>query len=363
MTSRRSLPAGRIQFLDPVKSSGVPVTGPQAYRRQHCAGSDEKKEGPTGITYEDARVLCDAALDGVAFERTLTLGHQRSYLSAGELAELSEDLGVDVPADLLAPDAYSDSFFRDLLKASTLDTLDASEFEGATLVHDLNSPVDSERDQTYDVVIDSGTLEHVFNFPVALSNCMRMVRNGGRLFVFTNANNFMGHGFYQFSPELFYRALSADTGFEVEQMLAVEYRFIGAEFGSLRPWYRVVDPDVVRRRVLVANAHPLGLSIRAKKVEHRADPFDRYPQQSDYVRAWAGAAREERTRSPLKSFVRDHLPVSLRERINRVRTFWQNRHDQRAVFSLRNREHFTPTAPRRLRDARRSAPAGRRRRV
>lgn len=340
--------------------------GPQAYRRQRWAGSNGKEEGPTGITYEDARVLCDAALDGVAFERTLTLGHQRSYLSAGDLAELSEDMGVDVPEDLLAPGAYSDSFFRELLHASALDTLDASGFEGATLVHDLNSPVDSERDQTYDVVIDSGTLEHVFNFPVALSNCMRMVRNGGRLFVFTNANNFMGHGFYQFSPELFYRALSADTGFEVEQMLAVEYRFIGAEFGSLRPWYRVVDPDVVRRRVLVANAHPLGLAIRAKKVEHRADPFDRYPQQSDYARAWAGAgARKAETRSPLKTFVRDHLPVSLRERINRVRTLWQNRHDRRAVFSLRNREHFTPTAPRSLRDAGRSAPGagGRRRRV
>src|SRR6185295_9249215 len=106
MTSRRSLPAGP----DSVPGSGqffrVPVTEPQAYRRQHWAGSDEKEEEPTGITYEDARVLCDAALDGVAFERTLTLGHQRSYLSPGDLAELSEDLGVDVPSDLLAPGAY-----------------------------------------------------------------------------------------------------------------------------------------------------------------------------------------------------------------------------------------------------------------
>ncbi|MEO8430029.1 MAG: methyltransferase domain-containing protein [Acidobacteriota bacterium] len=319
-----------------------------------------------GLTYEDARVLCDAALDGVAFDRTLTLGHQRSYLTAGDLAELSKDLGVNLPRDLLAPGAYSDSFFRDLLHTSTLDSLDASAFEGATLVHDLNAPVDVEREQSYDAVIDGGTLEHVFNFPIALANCMRMVQPGGRLFVFTNANNFLGHGFYQFSPELFYRALSADTGFEVEQMLAVEYRFIGAEFGSLRPWYRVVDPDVVRKRVLVTNAHPLGLSIRAKKVEHRTDPFDQYPQQSDYLRSWAGDdSPKEESRSALKTFARKHLPLSLRERINRVRTLWQNLHDQRTQFSLKNRDHFTPTAPRSLRDLQlpASSPGGRRKRV
>jgi SAM-dependent methyltransferase len=303
-----------------------------------------------GITYEDARVLCDAALDGVTFERTLTLGHQRSYLTAKHLSEFAEDLGVEVPKELLAPDAYSDPFFWEFLRASTLESMDASAFEGATVLHDLNSRVPARHEQSFDAVIDSGTLEHVFNFPVALANCMRMLRVGGRLFVFTNGNNFMGHGFYQFSPELFYRALSCDTGFEVEQMLAVEYRFIGAEFGSLRPWYSVADPDVVRRRVMVTNEHPLGLLVRAKKTEHRAEPFERYPLQSDYVRAWGSAGgREQRPRGTVKSFLRRHLPVSLRARINQVRTYCHNRHCQRAVFSLKNRNHFIPRRSRGLR--------------
>ena len=66
-----------------------------------------------------------------------------------------------------------------------------------------------ERAGQFDVVYDGGTLEHVFNFPVALRNAMELLRPGGRLFtIHTCANNLCGHGFYQFSRELFYRTLS-----------------------------------------------------------------------------------------------------------------------------------------------------------
>lgn len=301
-----------------------------------------------GITYEGARVLCDAALDGITFERTLTLGHQRSYLTAKHLSEFAEDLDVEVPEELLPPDAYSDFFFRRFLGASTLVCMDYSDFEGATVLHDLNARVPARHEQSFDAVIDSGTLEHIFNFPVALASCMRMVRVGGRLFVFTNGNNFMGHGFYQFSPELFFRALSLNTGFVVEQMLAVEYRFIGAEFGSLQPWYSVIDPELVRERVMVSNGHPLGLLVQARKAEHRAEPFERCPLQSDYVRSWGSAGgREQYPRNTVKDFLRRHVPASTRAQINRVRTYWQNRQRERAVFSLRNRSHFVPRWSRR----------------
>ncbi len=318
-----------------------------------------------GITYEDARVLCDAALDGVSFERTLTLGHQRSYLTAKQLSEFAGDLAVAVPWELLVPNAYSDDFFSKFLGASTLESMDASAFEGATVLHDLNLRVPEERDKSFDAVIDSGTLEHVFNFPVALANCMRMVRVGGRLFVFTNGNNFMGHGFYQFSPELFYRSFSHETGFEIEQMTAVEYRFIGAEFGSLQPWYSVVDPDVVRRRVMVTNELPLGLLIRAKKIEHRGEPFERFPIQSDYARSWSNAGvREERLPSGVKNVLRRTLPTSLLARINKVRTYWHNRRSRHTIFSLKNRNHFIPIAPSGLRPVSPGPePTGRRRRA
>jgi hypothetical protein len=70
--------------------------------------------------------------------------------------------------------------------------------------------------------LDGGTTEHVFNFPTALTNAMQMVETGGHLVIITGGNNFCGHGFYQFSPELFYRALSAENGFEMKRLIAAE---------------------------------------------------------------------------------------------------------------------------------------------
>jgi 2-polyprenyl-3-methyl-5-hydroxy-6-metoxy-1,4-benzoquinol methylase len=57
-------------------------------------------------------------------------------------------------------------------------------------------------------VFDGGTLEHIFDYPTAIKNCMKMVKPGGHLLLTTPANNWFGHGFYQFSPELFYSFVS-----------------------------------------------------------------------------------------------------------------------------------------------------------
>jgi 2-polyprenyl-3-methyl-5-hydroxy-6-metoxy-1,4-benzoquinol methylase len=79
--------------------------------------------------------------------------------------------------------------------------LDASPYEGADTIHDMNTPVPEAWHGRYDVV--SGSLEHIFNFSVAIANLANMLRVGGTIFVTTPVNNLMGHGVYQFSPELY----------------------------------------------------------------------------------------------------------------------------------------------------------------
>ena len=83
-------------------------------------------------------------------------------------------------------------------------------------------------------MVDAGSLEHVFDVPTAIRNCMRMVAPGGYFLAITPANNTMGHGFYQFSPELFYRVLSDANGFTVERMLVTGT--------SSTRWFEVADP-------------------------------------------------------------------------------------------------------------------------
>ena len=126
--------------------------------------------------------------------------------------------------------------------------------------------------QRFSVVHDGGTLEHVFNYLNALRNCMELVKLGGRLFIHAPANNWCGHGFYQFSPELFYRALSPQNGFEVERMIV-------HPVGPYGRWHEVVDPDQIGSRVEALTFYPLHVLIQAKRSS--AIPiFASAPQQS-----------------------------------------------------------------------------------
>ena len=82
------------------------------------------------------------------------------------------------------------------------------------------------------MVVDGGTLEHVFDYPTALRNAMRMVRVGGHLILNAPVNNFPGHGFYQISPELFFRVLSPQFGFRVHDAVLMEL------YHPLHRWFR-----------------------------------------------------------------------------------------------------------------------------
>jgi hypothetical protein len=144
-------------------------------------------------------------------------------------------------------------------------------------------------------VIDGGTLEHIFNYPVAIKNCMEMVQPGGHLLLMTPANNFMGHGFYQFSPELFFRIFSEENGFELR-------RAIFAETDPDAQWYEIVDPAKARRRVELINRRPAYLLIQARKLR-QVPVLATTPQQSDYTILWdnpagkAGTSRLPATRT------------------------------------------------------------------
>jgi SAM-dependent methyltransferase len=159
-----------------------------------------------------------------------------------------------------------------LLGANEVVSFDASNYEGATVVHDFNLPIGRFAEH-FDVVFDAGSLEHVFNVPVALANCMRLLKIGGYYIAVHPCNNFFGHGFYQFSPELYFRVFSPENGFVIEHVIACE-TFPGA------PWFRVPDSAAVHGRVILINSKQSYLVVVARKVESRNHYFGRAPQQS-----------------------------------------------------------------------------------
>lgn len=189
--------------------------------------------------------------------------------------------------------------FAGALGAKNVSSMDVSTYEGATLIHDLNQPVPPELEERFDVVIDGGMLEHIFQFPVAIDNSMKMLKPGGHLILLTVANNNYGHGFYQFSPELVHRVLSPENGFEIARMIALENGLgrssllgVKYDFYMNGPWFDVRDPAEIQERVTLLNHKPVSLFVLARK-KNRAVLFRTIPQQSDYVPQWqAGKAAD-----------------------------------------------------------------------
>lgn len=238
-----------------------------------------------GIHNRTIKFLSFAKDQGVLFDRTLTLGYQSLQTSASHATKiLSEYLKVpatQIKSEELAPGKPIDYTLK-LLGAKYIDSMDMSNFENANILHDLNLPIPETLELKYDLVIDSGTLEHIFNFPMAIYNCMKMVKTGGHFIGISPVNNTMGHGFYQFSPELYYRIFCHQYGFEVQKM------FLCTRYDSLNPvWFEVSDPDKVRDRITLENKFPTILYIIAKKNSDKNDMLAFFPQQSDYSHLWS----------------------------------------------------------------------------
>jgi hypothetical protein len=274
-----------------------------------------------GLTYYDAKRLCDARLSGASFENILTLAHLQLFLHPAELKCLRrEAAGVANPLADYQFGEFADRFFEQFLGAKTVCTLDYSAYEGASIVHDMNDPVPENLHGRFDAVIEAGSLEHIFNFPVAIRNLMLLARVGGYVFLTTVANNLCGHGFYQFSPELIYRIFQPENGFERPGVVLLEAAFPWFELTPIRAAYQVADPEQVGARVALQCSTPIMMMVEAKKISD-VPPFRAAPQQSDYVGAWQGdcaSRRVARAPNPARRWAQRafaSLPVSWQRRI------------------------------------------------
>jgi hypothetical protein len=223
-----------------------------------------------------------AKTQGVSFTRTAMIGRQELHLSANALRTNLADFGYFPAANEVNELMDKAGGFAEpllgALGAIEICSFDSSEYEGASNVHDFNCAIDESFKNRFTAVIDGGTLEHIFNFPVAIKNCMEMVEVGGHFIGITPTNNFLGHGFYQFSPELFFRVFSEPNGFRIIRLIIFEDRPKAA-------WFEVADPDAIKERVSLVNAQQTNLLVLAKKVES-VQIFTAPPQQSDYVTLW-----------------------------------------------------------------------------
>lgn len=234
-----------------------------------------------GITKNCSKFLSYAATQGVSFSETIMLGRQELFVTASEFKD--QLVQFNLPSANLPP-SFSKQFAEPLfhaLGARVVDSMDYSTFEKATVLHDLNLPIPNSLKKKYTTVFDGGTLEHIFNFPQAVKNCMDILQVGGHFILITPTNNQCGHGFYQFSPELFFSLFADKHGFKTK-IVAAGVDLPGT---GLRDWYAIESPHIAKKRVTLSNSLPTYLMVIAEKTAD-TENIVLQPMQSDYQLIW-----------------------------------------------------------------------------
>jgi len=259
-----------------------------------------------GLDIKTAEFLLHCRQAGVVFKDSCTLGRQTVMLLPSEKRLVKKWSGID-----LDHCEYADRFFT-AMGAETPHSMDASDYERADIIHNLNEPVPSALLDRFDCLVDGGTLEHIFDFPAALRNCLQMVRPGGHLIICNMANNHMGHGFYQFSPELFYSAFTPENG------CRLKFLYLN-ESGT---WFRPFSPGAVGYRVEARTRGFVTIFVCVERISS-VIPFTTPPHQSDYRFNLPGGDLAQRdsnapdTRT-IRQKIGEHFP-----RIQRKPTRWR----------------------------------------
>jgi len=266
-----------------------------------------------GLNYATIRHLIDFshATSSRPDRAAVTLARQGVHVHPHEIQKLKElyrgDRRIRAFLETYRWGEYAERFLKDALGFAKADSIDADDYEGSSLTYDLSNPLPQNLWGAYDLVIDGGTLEHVFNVPVAFANAMKLARIGGGVYLCAPSNNYCGHGFYQFSPELIYRIFNEANGFEIKYVRMGIAGYAGDGFTSCHRVYDVVDPKAISARVGVMSSRQAYIMCLAIRTEDRV-PFTSPVLQSDYQRAWNGQQHPVERLKRFDKAIANYLP-------------------------------------------------------
>lgn len=160
---------------------------------------------------------------------------------------------------------------------------DASTYEGADIVLNLNYfPPPIEFKNQFDLIIDGGTIEHIFHTPNVLKNIHFMLKPGGYILHNSPANNHVDRGFYQFSPTFYYEYYNANR-YKIFQHQFYRYGLNGDNGPTM--WMRYY-PGSLDSLYAGLDDHRYATWFIAKKTELSTD--DVIPEQGAMQSLWNG---------------------------------------------------------------------------
>ena len=220
-----------------------------------------------GLTFHEYKFLEEVSKKK-NFGNVLTLGKQEIILTNEDKKRLNlfEKDYVN--------DEYIDKLLVDKFKANSVKSVDNSSFEGADIIHDMNKPI-KNLNEKFDTIIDFGTSEHIFNVVENLSNISKFCKNNGIILHSLPANNNCGHGFWQFSPELFFSLYSENNGFSDTEIFVFNTH-------NKYEWWKV-EKQKLGERLEISSDAPLYVLVKTIK---KSETQNKDVQQSDYIERW-----------------------------------------------------------------------------
>jgi SAM-dependent methyltransferase len=197
-----------------------------------------------GVGVNELRAIAfGKRLGFLQLDQTVTLGRQQIFLSQSDYDQLVE-MSVLPRAEFPTSD-----FAEPLLKsldANVVESIDASDYEGASIIADLNKPLGDRHYEKFTSFIDFGAMEHIFDAHQVLVNINKLLRPNGTAVILTPANGYLGHGFYQFSPEFFYSVFTPKNGFSQTVVILIDWH-------NSENWYYVKSPTALQERNQIPN--------------------------------------------------------------------------------------------------------------
>jgi hypothetical protein len=110
---------------------------------------------------------------------------------------------------------FAEVLFKEVFGASHLNIFDIDGSEGADVLVDLGRPIQKQSvpidEGSYDFVVEGGTLEHIFDTKVYITNLFKLLKNSGKYISSSPSSGHLNHGFYQFSPTWFIDFVSQNS--------------------------------------------------------------------------------------------------------------------------------------------------------
>jgi len=198
----------------------------------------------------------------------LTLGRLGNQINKKKLKLLGLENNIAFSKE------YCDEILMDYFGANLVHSIDNSNFEGANIIFDMNEEL-TDVNKQYDTIIDIGTSEHVFNINQNLRNISRLCKKGGRIIHCLPANNQCGHGFWQFSPELFFSLYDESNGYQSTRLHLIDSNNDNS--------YWKINKKPKNERLELNSFTPLYIFVvTTKKLENIVQKA----QQSDYEYVW-----------------------------------------------------------------------------